>query len=170
MAKGFKTGGRAAGTRNSFRKSIQERIEALIAPEPNTGCWLWTGYITEGGYGRFGVAVDGSRQRHGWEIKRAHRVVYELYRGQIPNGLDLDHLCRVRSCVNPDHLEPVTRSANLRRCDRSHLRKSHCKHGHELSETKSGTRLCRVCSAASSRAFRSRNRLPGQEAVSAETV
>lgn len=75
-----------------------------------TACWIWTGAIASGtGYG----------QAHVGEIPRrkigAHRALYELHRGPIPAGLALDHLCRVRSCVNPDHLEPVTRAENDRR-------------------------------------------------------
>lgn len=66
------------------------------------GCWEWTGPKTAGGYGLFAQTS-------------AHRAVYERLRGPIPEGLDLDHLCRNRGCVNPAHMEPVTRSENLRR-------------------------------------------------------
>lgn len=72
---------------------------------PN-GCWLWTGTIERTGYGRFWL---GGRQ----EI--AHRASYALLIGPIPEGLTIDHLCRVRACVNPDHLEPVTLAENIRR-------------------------------------------------------
>lgn len=65
-------------------------------------CWAWQGSIAPNGYGKLG----GS-----W----AHRLSYETFVGPIPEGLDLDHLCRNRGCVNPDHLEPVTRKENLRR-------------------------------------------------------
>lgn len=68
-------------------------------------CWLWTA-ATEKGYGLY---------RHDGRLSKAHRVVYELLVGPVPTGLDLDHLCRVRNCVNPAHLEPVTRAVNLRR-------------------------------------------------------
>lgn len=70
-------------------------------------CWLWTGALTTG-YGRFHVAV-------GVPLVLAHRFAYEALVGRIPRGLDLDHLCRVRACVNPAHLEPVTRRNNLMR-------------------------------------------------------
>ena len=69
-----------------------------------TGCWEWQGSMVENGYGV--VSVNGAN------IK-AHRRYYEVLVGPIPPGLDLDHLCRNRACVNPDHLEPVTRSVNL---------------------------------------------------------
>jgi hypothetical protein len=77
-------------------------------PEPNTGCWLWLGRVTANGYAR---AWDPMRRT----ARYAHRILFERERGPIPVGLDLDHLCRIRSCVNPAHLEPVTRQKNLRR-------------------------------------------------------
>ena len=76
--------------------------EDLTSFEDVDGCWIWRGRIAPNGYGRLGS-------------KYAHRVMYELHVGPIPTGLDVDHLCRVRHCVNPRHLEPVTRSENLRR-------------------------------------------------------
>jgi hypothetical protein len=69
-------------------------------------CWLWTGAVGSSGHGRI--------RPHG-RLLQAHRWVYELLVGPIPEGLDLDHLCRIRRCVNPDHLEPVTRQLNLAR-------------------------------------------------------
>lgn len=72
------------------------------------GCWLWTGYTDTHGYGI--IHVTGASRP-----KRAHRLAYELFVGDIPAGLEIDHLCRVHNCVNPEHLEPVTRSENLRR-------------------------------------------------------
>ena len=69
-------------------------------------CWLWVGLLDEDGYGR---------HAHFWQVHRAHRWLYEYLVGPVPDGLQLDHLCRVRHCVNPDHLEPVTGAGNLRR-------------------------------------------------------
>jgi hypothetical protein len=85
------------------------KLERHIERVPESGCWLWTGSIFPNGYGRTRVKSCGRRQL------LAHRVVYEAKVGPIPKGLDLDHLCRVRCCVNPSHLEPVTRKVNLER-------------------------------------------------------
>lgn len=82
------------------------RFEASYVPEPNTGCWLWLGGHTPAGYGQ--IWYSG---RQGY----AHRFAYELFRGPIPSGYDIDHLCRQRACVNPAHLEPVTHLVNVRR-------------------------------------------------------
>lgn len=75
--------------------------------EKTDGCWLWTGGTTTAGYGVYSV-VKG-------EMTTAHRIVYELLVGPIPEGMQLDHLCRVRRCVRPEHLEPVTPLVNTRR-------------------------------------------------------
>ena len=72
-----------------------------------TKCWIWLRRINDSGY--------GLATRNGKEKQRAHRVVYEMVKGKIPVGLTLDHLCRVRCCVNPSHLEPVTTGVNTRR-------------------------------------------------------
>lgn len=69
-------------------------------------CWLWTGARNAKGYG---TIRDGKRQRN------AHRVAYELFVGPIPAGLVIDHLCRTRNCVRPDHLDPVTNQVNVKR-------------------------------------------------------
>lgn len=77
-------------------------------PEPNSGCWLWLGAEDENGYGRV-VAGDGTRR-----IVKAHRRVYELLVGPIPEGMMLRHKCDTRCCVNPAHLEPGTVTDNAR--------------------------------------------------------
>jgi hypothetical protein len=109
-------------------------------------CWLWQGRLGTGtGYGQFWT---GEKQ------VGAHRWAYEFCVGAIPSGLDLDHLCRIRACVNPSHLEPVTRRENLLRgvgITATNAQKTHCVHGHEYTpdntyrrpDTK--TRQCRAC-------------------------
>lgn len=111
------------------------------------GCWLWTGYIGEGGYGRVYEGHSDGR------TLMAHRVVYELAVGPIPEGLTLDHLCRVRCCVNPDHVEPVTLRENLLRGETSaaiNAAKTRCIHGHAFTPENTyvyadGRRTCRRC-------------------------
>ncbi len=93
-----------------YTAPIEVRLWNKISPEPNSGCWLWAG------------AYGGSPDRRGygqiwWRDRRrmAHRVAYEVWRGPIPDGLQVDHLCRTPECVNPAHLEPVTPTENVRR-------------------------------------------------------
>lgn len=110
--------------------------------EPNSGCWLWVGFVhPKHGYGSY--RADGG-------TRLAHRVSYERVNGPIPDGKDLDHLCRVRSCVNPDHLEPVTRRENLKRSPIWSGNQTHCVNGHEFTEENTHRheghrRRCREC-------------------------
>ncbi len=108
------------------------------------GCWKWLGYIRPDGYSEF--AVDTSRNTP------AHRIAYQEVIGPIPAGLQLDHLCRNRACVNPHHLEPVTAQTNTLRGETPAARnvaKTHCPQGHpyDLLNTnhRGGRRHCRAC-------------------------
>ena len=120
-----------------------ERFEKYFRKDE--GWWLWTGGLLHIGYGAF-TAEDR-------KSVRAHRFSYEIYIGEIPKGLTLDHLCRVRSCVNPSHLEPVTIKENLMRSSNFvaiNAKKTHCKNGHEFTEgsfylSKKGSRDCKQC-------------------------
>jgi hypothetical protein len=127
---------------------LDPRVERNIMPEPNSGCWLWTGTVTTHGYGQFAY--------YGIKHRSAHRYVYEQINGRVPDGLVLDHKCRVRSCVNPDHLEPVTYAENTRRgvlAEANRRRFSaltHCKQGHPFSGENlymqpNGKRACHTC-------------------------
>ncbi len=106
----------------------------------DNGCWEWTGTKYTQGYGSF--IVDGRRCP-------AHRVAYETLVGPIPEGLECDHLCRNRPCVNPAHIEPVTSSVNTLRGDHAQRRKTHCPQGHPYDEENTvhyrGQRGCRAC-------------------------
>lgn len=121
------------------------------------GCWHWTGNRhPDCGYPRIWFA------RH--DDRMAHRVGYEFAIGPIPDKLTLDHLCRVRHCVNPDHLEPVTRGENTLRGDSPwsiNKRKTHCINGHEFTPdntwtSKRGERHCRECTRIRKRQRRAR--------------
>ena len=106
-------------------KTEFERFMNKVVPVTESGCWLWLGPETSG-YGRYRVPRGNLL---------AHRYAYENVRGPIPQGLQLDHLCRVRCCVNPDHLEPVTNRVNALRgvsFSAVNASKTHCKRGHPL--------------------------------------
>ncbi|MGI9402887.1 MAG: HNH endonuclease signature motif containing protein [Hyphomicrobium sp.] len=115
----------------------------FVSPEPNSGCWLWTGACNRDGYAQF--ALNGARNG-------GHRFSYELFVGPIPEGLQIDHLCRVRCCVNPAHLEPVTQRENARRGNvgQNNKSKTHCPKGHPYTPdntyvTPVGRRDCMEC-------------------------
>jgi len=138
------------------KKSLMDRIRGLSIPDEN-GCWAWKGYITSNGYGQIRIEQpDGA-----WKTRYAHRISYEAFIGLIPVGLDLDHKCRIRHCVNPDHLEPVSRSENMRRSplmDRqSH--KTHCKYGHVFTSDRDarGRRTCLQCRKRLNKEYRERH-------------
>lgn len=133
--------------------ALQPPLRSRVALDPaGSGCWLWTGNISPNGYGRYGS-------------RYAHRLVFEALVGPIAEGLDLDHLCRVRGCVNPAHLEPVSRSENLRRGDMDRqAAKTHCRAGHPYSGdnlyvSPRGSRGCRACMRDAWRRCRDRRAL-----------
>lgn len=117
-------------------------------------CWVWAGSTQRLGYGNFGVKF-----KSGWRIVPAHRWAYEFCVGPIPDGLTLDHLCRVRNCVNPDHLEPVTLRENILRGENMaarYARRTHCDKGHEFTPENTsfhngGVRRCKRCRKATRR-------------------
>jgi hypothetical protein len=130
-----------------MRKSIEQRFWDKV--DKTDKCWFWSA-ATSHGYGLF---WNGER------LVKAHNFAYSLTGNIITEGLELDHLCRNRSCVNPAHLEPVTRKENMRRgllLKSQHDRRwklTHCPHGHAYTAkntyvTKIGKRMCRICSRA----------------------
>lgn len=127
-------------------------IWVLIEPEPQSGCWIWMGSRNKGGYGKIYY------KHHYW---MAHRLVYTLVTENHPGDLDLDHLCRVRACVNPKHLEPVTRSENLKRGLQGSVQQ--CPYGHNYDEKNTyhhnGHRYCRACHRKAESRRRSESRI-----------
>lgn len=114
--------------------------------EKTSGCWEWRAFRNARGYGQFGVGSlrDGTRR-----LVLAHRFAYEEERGPIPQGLELDHLCRNPACVRPDHLEPVPHAENVRRGSKAQA--THCVAGHAFSQDntyrhpRTGRRTCKEC-------------------------
>jgi hypothetical protein len=147
----------------AVKRDPVERFWAKV--EKTDTCWLWTAALNSNSYGH--IDVDG-------HSVKAHRFSYELLVGPVPEGLDLDHLCRVRHCVRPDHLQPVTRPTNILRGNgmgARHSRQTHCVHGHPLSGnnllySSNGTqcgrprfaRRCRECLRRNGRASMRRKR------------
>jgi hypothetical protein len=125
----------------------------IHAPELGP-CWMWNGHITRVGYGA--ISKGQLTTSRSYEMAPAHRVSYEVHVGPIPKGLEIDHLCRVRACVNPAHLEAVTHSVNVSRGTSGRVRgaehraKTHCPRGHPYSDENTylntrGHRECRTC-------------------------
>jgi hypothetical protein len=117
---------------------IPEDIERKISFDSRSGCWLWTGCENGRGYGV--VFLNGTKTY-------VHRYLYELMVSTIPEGMELDHLCRTPACVNPTHLDAVTHQQNMRRHGAT---KTMCKHGHKYTPENTyfrpgGSRYCRRC-------------------------
>ena len=120
--------------------------------EKTPACWIWKGDIANNGYGIFTVTVSKNKTKN----LTAHRFSYELHKGPILAGLTIDHLCRNRSCANPEHLEAVTLRENILRgisLAANNARKQFCKRGHPLEGTNlylkryapRQERICREC-------------------------
>ncbi len=144
-------------TRSPLERTLA-RIE-LGSEFNGSPCWIFTGAKNGWGYGTVGI----TRTR----MRGTHRVTYEALVGPIPAGLDIDHLCRVRACCNPEHLEPKTRRANVlcgETVAAANAAKTHCPRGHELSGDnlapdglRNGRRLCLTCRPALYQQWLARN-------------
>lgn len=121
----------------------------------DSGCWLWQKAVTHDGYGQIGV---GSRKDHSFRLAYVHVWAFEVLKGPVPEGLELDHLCRNRRCANPDHLEPVTHQENVARGRSANRSKFSCIAGHALEGdnlyvTPTGKRMCKECRRRRSREY-----------------
>lgn len=127
------------------QRDLWERFFEKIAITDYHACWIWTGAKTCG-YGAIGMGRRGEPTRH------AHRLIYEAIHGPLPAKWQVDHLCRVRACVNPYHLEGVTQQENLRREAAAQPRPTHCRYGHEWTPENTyqfaRQRRCKACSRA----------------------
>lgn len=138
-------------------KSVLERFEEKYIPEPNSGCWIWLGALSANGRSSF--------QWGNGRISTAHKWAYIFFRGEIPDGLELDHLCCNPSCVNPHHLEAVPRSVNGKRywnwIGKNDVRRQvvECKNGHPFNvqntriDPQTKHKICRVCDRARHRTY-----------------
>lgn len=147
---------------NNRRPEVDRFMSKIVWNGDGDECWTWEGSRDRGGYGRFhrGSRADGSNR-----TAIAHRAAYEMFVGVIPSGLALDHLCRNRACVNPDHLEPVPHAENVKRGNGPSIAgarqavKTHCPQGHPYSgenlyTNARGERFCRECRRAAVRRWR----------------
>ncbi len=153
----------AAGVANMNRRgrrTAKTRLFRNVVVDLDGGCWQWIGCTDGDGYGRINIRRAALR---------THTVMWWLYVGEVPAGLTLDHLCRNTSCCNPGHLEPVTRSENVRRellaIGHHNAKKTHCPVGHPYNAQNTGNhrrgdgrtyRRCLACNAARKRAWRAR--------------
>jgi hypothetical protein len=140
---------------------LPERFWLKVRINPITGCWPWVAARgTTGGYAQY---------KHDGSMKYAHKVAYEVLVGEVPPETpDLDHLCEVRHCVNPDHLEPVTHKENVMRGQGWApilAARRYCQNGHEftadniyIDPRRSGTRACRQCRYESTKKFNEKKR------------
>lgn len=135
---------------------MPDEITKRVRVDPK-GCWIWTGFIDSAtGYGR--ITVDT-------ENELAHRVSYRAFVGPIPPGLEIDHVCRTRACVNPFHLEAVTHLENVRRSPIGNYAKTHCPQGHPYDAKNTyrwgSRRYCIACRDARLREHKQRQRQIG---------
>lgn len=133
-------------------RPAEQRFWEKVDKDSAGGCWLWKA-ARRNGYGHFGIS--------GRTTAYAHRLSYEWLIGPIPEGLQIDHLCRNKLCVNPEHLEAVTQEVNTQRAHEG-KRKSHCPHGHEYTaentytQPADGAQVCLTCRRSASRRYRAR--------------
>lgn len=149
--------------------SVEQRLLSKVKNNPDTGCMEFMGSLYKNGYGQL---WNGKRN------EQTHRISYRLYVGEIPDGKEIDHLCRNRCCVNPNHLDLVSHQENIAR---SHTvmgenhRKTHCIRGYSLSVenliiTKQNTRQCRICSNMRARIATSKMHVTSYTATAPATL
>jgi hypothetical protein len=149
------------------RFSCKYYVEKEPHPKMGTPCWIWTG-AKKVGYGYLRIPrYPGGKVRCGIQVG-AHKLMWEHVNGPVPEGLELDHLCRVRNCVNPDHLEAVTHAENVKRGEAGlhNPIKTHCSNGHVYEEVgyciindpRGKYRRCKRCHADKAIAYRAKKK------------
>ena len=152
--------------------SLEERLLSKVEVVTESGCWIWMGGLHSDGYGAISVNGKG---------RKAHDVAYEMFIGPVPDGLELDHTCRVRCCCNPHHLEPVTHLENVRRgiagwnFVRDFCPRGHAYEGDNIMLVKRRGvivgKFCRTCKKIQSREGKRRMRLdPEKRKAAVERV
>jgi hypothetical protein len=148
-------------------KSVDERFWAKVEEpfDAINDCWVWKAARSQKGYGQFRIGPRGAGSNRNI---LAHVWAYEFFNGPVPKGNELHHICETKSCVNPSHLEPLTRAEHMRRSPNWRASmgargraKTHCRHGHPLSGNNlyldgRGRRNCRECHKLNARRFRAR--------------
>jgi len=142
---------------NNLPASTERRLLEKIEKQKGSDCWFFTGSKLPSGYG---ILWNGVRPIG------AHRISFQLYRGEITDGMEIDHICNNRSCVNPEHLQLLTHKENMRKSSALmgiNARKTHCKRDHELSGdnlhiTPRGARQCKECMRMHARNAKARKR------------
>lgn len=137
-------------------RTDSERFWQKVWHDEDTGCWVWLASLSSG-YGQFYTGAGDQKKK--W---KSHRYAYEVMIGPIPEGLDLDHLCRNRACINPYHLDPVPNDVNHLRATSFALQGA-CQRGHvdnprNTRTFPSGKKYCRVCALERQRANIERHR------------
>lgn len=150
------------------QRRFRVRYDRLTMPVPFSGCIIWLGNLSKvNGYGFsfYGSVKDGSFRR-----STIHNLVYEQFVGPIPDGCEIDHKCKVRSCVNPDHLRAVSHAENMetavfpRGGDHYQKQKTHCPKGHpytpeNLMKLPNGWRGCKICGREYQRTYKQKKKL-----------
>lgn len=136
------------GSRNRY---MQHLLKSKIIID-KAGCWIWQGYISKSGYGQISIKKKSYK---------AHRLSYQEFKGSIPAGLEIDHLCRVRNCINPGHLEAVTKKENILRGTSfaaTNAKKATCPLGHTYDHKTVSGRVCSTCVKKKSATWRITNK------------
>ena len=128
-------------------KTLAQRFEGKYAVRDD-GCWIWQRSQWKSGYGKLDVVQLPSGER--LSTVGAHVASYLIHRGPLPPGTEIDHLCRVKLCVNPGHLEPVSHQENITRSWAARGKKTECYRGHPYDDTNTrldryGRRFCKAC-------------------------